>query len=179
MRLRVLPLCSRFGIALALLLATTTVMPGCSGGGSGGSGSGALSVWIESEPDLASAGDTTQASLVISDPSGVAGLDLNLTFDASLLSVSSENPVSRTALTGDFAIACNDQTAGSLSVFMAHATGLTGRGSEELLKITFVVDPGVPSGTRIPVSVASLRVYDNVPTEIRLDRVSGGEISVQ
>lgn len=174
MRPKGLRLCEGVGLALCLLFGAT-VMPGCSGGGGGEVGG--VSVWIESE--VVAPGETTRAWLVISDPSGVAGLDLALAFDSGSLSVSEDAPVAKTTLTQGFAVACNDQTAGSLTVFMANATGVAGGGSNELIEIAFVVDPSVPSGTRIPLSVDSLRVYDAAPSGITLSQVSDGEIRVE
>ena len=176
MRSKSLRFCEGVGLALCLLFAAT-VMPGCSGGG-GGEAAG-VRVWIESDTAPVAPGDTARAWLVISDPSGVAGLDLALAFDSDSLSVSEDNPVGKTPLTQDFAVACNDQTAGSLTVFMANAAGVAGGESDELIEIAFVVDPGVPSGTRIPLSVDSLRVYDDAPSEITLSQVSDGGIRVE
>jgi hypothetical protein len=150
-------------------------MQGCSGGGGGEVGG--VSIWVESE--AVAPGGTARAWLVISDASGVAGLDLDLAFDSGSLSVLEDDPVGTTPLTQDFAVACNNQTPGSLTVFMANATGVAGGESDELIEMTFVVDPGIPSGTRIPLSFDSLRVYDDAPSQIMLSQVSDGEIRVE
>lgn len=162
------------GFAISILLAGASGILGCGGGGDGdGDGPVGLTAWIESGPAVA--GGTTQASVMISDPTAVAGLDVDLTFDANSVGVLS---VSKSALTNSFVMLYNDHPAGSLAVSMADATGLPG-GTGELLEIVFEVDPGVASGTHIPVMVDSLRVYDDAPSEITLSQVSDGVIEVQ
>jgi hypothetical protein len=182
MGLRVIRLCGTLRIALALLLAGSTIVLGCgSGGGSGDGdaggrdGSTGRRAWIESDP--VSPGGTTQARLMISNSTGVAGLDLDLTFNGSSISVLD---VDSSPLTGAFVIAYNSSAPESLAVSMSHRAGLaSGTGTGELLRMTFAADSSVPSGTRLPLSVASLRVYDGSPAQMRLTRVDGGEIHVQ
>ena len=112
---------------------------------------------------------------MVSDPTAVAGLDLDLRFDPNLLSVSS---VSTTALTNNFVMLYNDLPAGSLAVSMAHATGLTGgTGTQALLEVEFVVDQSAQPGTSVPLLVA-LAVYDQVPSPLAV-QVEEGEITVQ
>ena len=182
MSLRVIRPCSTFMIALALLLAANTIVPGCGSGGgsgggdaSGGDSSTGRRAWIESDP--VSPGGTTQVRLMISNAARVAGLDLGLTFSGSAVSVLD---VDSSPLTGEFVIAYNSSAPEALAVSMSHRTGLaSGTGTGELLRITFAADASVPSGTRIPLSVASLSAYNAVPAQIRLTRVDGGEIYVQ
>ena len=170
MRLDTTRLHVTIGFMISLSLAAMSGILGCGGGGGG---SGGVRAWIESDP--ASAGESTEARLMISNPAGVAGLDFDLAFDASSVSVSS---VTKTTVTRNFSIVYNDQRAGSLAVSMANATGLTA-GTGELLQITFRVDSGVPPGSYVPLSVDSLRVYNSIPADIALREVSDGEIYVQ
>jgi len=175
-------------ISLLALCACTALLAGCGGGGGsagGGGGDGgeedggnggpaALRAWVETEETYA--GGPICAFLMVSDPAGIAGVDLDLQFNANLLSVSA---VRTTTLTRTATMAYNIQPAfGSLAVSMARATGLTGgAGSRALLEMDFVVDPSAPSGTSLPLSVA-LDVYDERPSFMSLE-VEDGEIAVQ
>lgn len=161
----------RFRFILLLCLAAANATTGCGGGG--GDAPAGLPAWIEMDPT--SPGGTVQAQLVISDPTAIAGLDLDLMFDANLVLATS---VSKTAATNDFVMHYNDQPAGMLAVSMARATGLTGgAGSQALLELRFEVDPLVQPGTSIPVS-AALNVYDDLPSTIPV-HVAVTEIIVQ
>jgi hypothetical protein len=112
---------------------------------------------------------------MVSDPTAVAGLDLDLTFDPNLLSVSS---VTKAAVTDNFTMLYNDQPAGSLAVSMARATGLTGgTGTQALLGMEFVVEQSAQPGASIPLSVA-LAVYNQVPSPLSV-QVEESEITVE
>ncbi len=184
MDLRVIRPSSTLRLALALLLAGSTIVLGCGSGGGGGDGdvsagasegSTGRRAWIESDP--VSPGGTAQVRLMISKSTGVAGLDLDLEFNGSSISVLD---VDCSAVTREFVLAYNSSDTESLAVSMSCGTGLAGgTGSEELLRITFAADSSVPSGTRIPLSVTSLSAYNAVPAQILLGRVDGGEIHVQ
>jgi len=168
---------SHVSTALILFLALcagTMLLVGCGGGGSGGGGgTPGVRAWVETEP--VTPGGTGSASLMISDPSGVAGLDLDLAFDPNLLSLSE---VSMTMLTSDFTMAYNAQTDGSLTVSMARASGLTGgTGAQALLEMEFAVDQSAQPGTSIPLLVA-LGVYNEVPSPLSV-QVEDGEITFQ
>ena len=161
------------GIAL-ILSAAATLMLGCGSGGGGGGNSAPAGPrgWVEGDP--VSPGGTAQAWLMVSDPTAIAGLDLDLTFDPNLLAVSS---VRKTAVTDNFVMLYNDQPAGSLAVSMARATGLTGgTGAQALLEVELVVDQSAQPGASIPLSVA-LDVYDEVPSPISV-QVGDGAITV-
>lgn len=159
-------------ILLLCLAAAATATTGCSGGGGGDAPAG-LPAWIEMDP--ASPGGTVRAQLMISDPTAIAGLDLDLTFDANLVLATS---VTKTAVTNDFVMLYNDQPAGSLAVSMARAAGLTGgAGSQALLELELEVDPSAQPGTSIPLS-AALNIYDDQPSTIPV-HVEARAISVQ
>lgn len=175
MKLGISPLGVRVVLATFILPAAATLILGCGGGGGGGGSSAPAGprAWVEGDP--VSPGGATQVWLMVSDPTAVAGLDLDLTFDPNLLSVSS---VSTTALTNNFAMLHNDQPAGALAVSMARATGLTsGTGTQALLEVEFVVDQSAQPGASIPLSVA-LAVYNQVPSPLSV-QVEDGAIPVQ
>jgi len=162
-------------ILFLVLCAGTMLLAGCGGGGGGGGGGATPGVraWVETEP--VTPGGTCSASLMISDPSGVAGLDLDLAFDPNLLSLSEVN---MSALTTDFTMSYNAQIDGSLALSMARASGLTGgAGSEALLEMEFAVDQSAQAGGSLPISV-NLAVYDEAPSRMSV-QLEDGEIALQ
>ena len=162
----------RLSFILLLCLAAANATTGCGGGGVGDAPAG-LPAWIEMAPTPP--GGTVLARLMISDPTAIAGLDLDLTFDANLVLATS---VTKTAVTNDFVMLYNDQPAGSLAVSMARAAGLTGgAGSQALLELELEVDPAAQPGTSIPLS-AALNIYDDQPSTIPV-HVEARAISVQ
>jgi hypothetical protein len=167
------PLGVRVVLAALILPAAVTLLIGCGGGGGDGSTPAAPRAWVIG--DAAPPGGTAQAWLMVSDPTAVAGLDLDLTFDPNLLSVSS---VTKAAVTDNFTMLYNDQPAGSLAVSMARATGLTGgTGTQALLGMEFVVEQSAQPGASIPLSVA-LAVYNQVPSPLSV-QVEESEITVE
>jgi len=168
----------RVSIVLArwipLALAVAVLSFGCGGGGGGGgNGSSASRAWLEA--GAAQPGTTAQTYLRVSDATGIAGLDLELTFDPSLLSVSS---VSTTALTNDFVMSYNEQPAGVLKASMARATGLSAvSANQRLLDVELDVSQIAQPASSIPISVA-LTAYDAQPSLMSLP-VQDAEIMVR
>ena len=164
----------RAGFVL-LIVATATLTPGCGGGGGGG-GDG-LSASFEIDP--VAPGGSTSAYLMVSKAEGIAGLDLDLAYDSSQVSVSY---VSTTGLqTYDFTHAYGinaSKAENTLSVCLARAEGLTGNVEEALLEIGLEASGSASPGSTIPLYVDLLEIYDETPISMSLKSVLDGQLQI-
>jgi len=97
----------------------------------------------------------------IDDAAGVAGADITLTFDASILTATGAQI---TALTGGFSL-ISSPTTGQIVISMARATGIAS-GNGSFVEVLFDVSASATGGDTSPLHLQSVLLYDETANPI-------------
>jgi len=120
-----------------------------------------------SVPDVsASAGDTFVTSISVDDATGIASGKIVLTFDPNLLTATK---VEKTSLTP---APVSNISAGRVTASWASATGIE-EGSGALLKITFQVDANAKEGSKSPLTLSEVSLWDEMGKKIATEVIDG------
>jgi len=144
-------LTQRLIAGMAVVLGCT--LAGCGGGGGGGTEPTTRSLAIADQ--TASPGSSITVPVTVSNAAGIAGIDITLTYNPSLLTATD---AATTTLTSGFLVQKNI-TSGQIQISMANATGIAS-GSGALVNITFSVSSGATSGQSCPLTITSHSLYD-------------------
>lgn len=125
---------------------------------------------ISIPPVFGRAGDPVSIPIILDEPFGVAGADLVLAFDTSLVSV---HGVRRGTLTPAFTLAFNVSRPESVLVSLANATGIDHRRSGSLVVLEGTVGWGVPDSITAPLVIATARLYDAAAQVLIIDTADG------
>ena len=155
------------GIIGVTILALTCLAGGCGGGGGGG-GTATATRSLAVADQTASPGSSITVPVTISNAAGIAGIDITLTYNPSLLTATD---AATTSLTGDFALQRNI-TAGQIRIAMANATGIAS-GSGALVNISCTVSSGAAKGQSCSLHVASMSLYDQMAQAITCSAKDG------
>jgi hypothetical protein len=119
------------------------------------------------------AGDPVSIPVILDEPFGVAGADLKLAFDTSIVTV---HGVRRGSLTSAFSLAFNVSRPESVLVSLAHATGIQHNRSGSLIVLDGAIRPGVPDSLTTPLVIAKAKLYNTagLPLDVA---VSNGLLS--
>jgi len=110
-------------------------------------------------PELTAApGDTVTVPITIDDAEGVAGADISLTYDSSILTISE---VKSTELSGDLSLIPNTETAGQISLSIAGAKGIA-EGSGSLIDLIFTVDSKAEAGSETQIKFEDAALFDEL-----------------
>jgi len=130
--------------------------------GRGGSVAMPFNVTVLSKPQVvipntsSKAGDTLQIPIRIIDATQIAGVEIKVTFDSSILTALQ---VDTAALTSGFAL-LDSISPGKITLVSARATGIAG-GSGDLVKLTFEVNPTAQPGDTTTLTFAKLALADD------------------
>lgn len=123
------------------------------------------------ENTLAAPDATFQIPINISDASGLAGIELKLTFNKNLLEVQGVSP---TALTNGFTIADSiSNNSGYVAIAGAQATGLPGSSSGALFNVAFKVKSAAQNGDTAFVKFDAVTLYDENTNTIAVTNQNG------
>ncbi len=122
-----------------------------------------------SVPDTsAAAGSTIMLPINVSSATGIAGVELVLSYDPGILTATGAQV---TSLTSGFDLSYPVQT-GKISITMAHSTGISG-GSGAIVNVTFQVSPGASAGDTTSLILQSVSLYDESAEPIIATTVNG------
>jgi hypothetical protein len=103
-----------------------------------------------------SAGKQVTVPINITDAAGVAGVDVNVLYNANILKVASIN---QTTLSAGMSLAQNTNTSGKIIIRLAQTNPIA-NGSGSLIDMVFNIDANVAVGTETPVRFESAEVFD-------------------
>jgi len=108
-------------------------------------------------PNLeASPGDTITVPITIDDAKGVAGADINLTYDAKVLTISE---VKSTDLSGALSLSSNTEIAEQITLSLAGAKGIA-EGSGSLIDLIFTVNSSAKVGSETQIKFKDAELFD-------------------
>lgn len=116
------------------------------------------------------AGDPVTIPIMLEDPFGVAGADLTLAFDTSIVAV---HGVRRGTLTPAFTLAFNVSRPDSVLVSLAHANGIDNNQPGSLFMLDGTIKPDVPDSIMTSYVVAVARLYDAAAELTGVDTAEG------
>jgi len=93
----------------------------------------------------------------VDNATGIAGIDVTLTYDAGLLEALN---VKETEITSGFWLDKNLTKPGKVIISMAHSTGITSGTDVNLIEIVFQATSPVQSGTTTPLHFERILLYD-------------------
>lgn len=160
-------LTQRLAAGLAVVLACT--LAGCGGGGTPPMPTRTLAITDQT----ASPGSSITVPVTVTNAAGIAGIDITLTYNPSLLTATD---AVTTALTSGFLVQRN-VTSGQIQISMANVTGIAS-GSGALVNITFSVSSGATSGQSCPLTMTSHSLYDQYAGAVA-HQVQNGVFRVQ
>jgi len=121
-------------------------------------------------PEVTAApGESVTVPINITDASTVAGADIEVNYDANILTVSE---VRSTALTSGMNVITNTNTPGTIILRIAVGNGLSS-GSGAFVDMIFTVSASAVSGTETPVTFASAEAFDEVGQNIAIGTQNG------
>lgn len=123
-------------------------------------------LYLRSDAEGAGAGQV-MASIYVTDATGIAGADITLTFDASVLTATGATTAT---LTQGFSVVSNP-TPGAIVISFASAQGIGG-GSGALINVQFTVAAGA-AGRASALTLASATLYSETAQPIAHNKISG------
>ena len=107
-------------------------------------------------PDMTGrSGDTITVSVSVDDATGIAGVELVLSYDPNLLTATGAQPAT---LTSGFEISYRIHT-GKIAITMAQSTGITG-GSGTLVNMSLQVSEDISPEATCPLTLTKVSLYD-------------------
>lgn len=153
--------------AFILGVALCVASAGC---GRSGNPPGASPVTLRVANQTGSPGASVVVPITVSNAADVAGVDLALTYDSSMLTATG---AATTTLTSGFSIAHN-VTSGRIAISMAKATGIgSGSGSGALVNITFTVNSAAAVGRTCNLTIAAHSLFNQNAQAISHDVANG------
>jgi hypothetical protein len=121
-------------------------------------------------PDLnTSPGDTITVPINVTDATGVAGANIVVTYDKSVLTI---KEVKTTILSSGMNLIDNSETIGEVTLAMASTKGIA-EGSGAIVEIIFEVSATAKSGAKSPLKFKEAMLYDELGNDIQVQAEDG------
>ena len=123
-------------------------------------------------PELtAKPGDTITVPINVTDATGIAGADIVVTYDQSMLTVKPDE-IKATTLSSGINLVVNAETAGEITLSMAGTKGIA-EGSGAIVEIVFAVSATAKDGDKSPLTFTDAALYDELGNDIPVQTEDG------
>ncbi|MBD3184031.1 T9SS type A sorting domain-containing protein [Candidatus Poribacteria bacterium] len=116
-----------------------------------------------------SPGDQITVPINISDATGVAGADIEVSYNSSILTV---GEIKSTTLSNGMSLVSNTNTPGTIIIRLAGTSSISS-GDGALVDITFTISAGASVGTETPVTFQSAEAYNAEALNLNITTQNG------